>query len=128
MPRNEESPKRDRDSNTVEKTARIPLLLMLLDFLITQRFPVRISACSHPTETPMLVFVRYPHAPYLTSVKWYFCLDHGVGLSPCPRPSSSLACSSSRSIRDTSLTTFCMASFVHVDSLSTRKPTFSVST
>lgn len=60
---------------------------------------------------------------YLMRVKWYFCRGHVRGLS-----SSSMPCLSSLSSLDTSLTTFLIASFVHVDSLSTRNPMLHVST
>lgn len=77
---------------------------------------------------------RTKQRAHLMRVKWYFCLGSTgcCPTDPSSSPSSSLACSkaiaSSRSIRETSFTTFCIASFVHVDSLSTKNPMFSVLT
>lgn len=91
-------------------------LLVLIDRAVLHSVP-------GITHEGGLLFERARHRHYLIRVKWYFCRGHVLGLS-----SSSMPCLSSLSSLDTSLTTFIIASFVQVDSLSTRNPILHVST
>lgn len=91
-------------------------LLVLIDRAVLHSVP-------GITHEGGLLFERARHRRYLIRVKWYFCRGHVLGLS-----SSSMPCLSSLSSLDTSLTTFIIASFVQVDSLSTRNPILHVST